>query len=219
MRSRTPWGARPFPWCEKVYGWLSWATSVTTRGLRNRLFDAVLLRRDGGNREVPSGGWVAQEDHERVLRAVIQAGWPDREPKWPAFVEGGGGAARHGRGGEQLAPPGPAHHPHPLALPPEEPAAAAAPGPHTSGGAGDGRARLLWSWAAGTGGWQRTRGAGDPPAGPGPTTQSAPPRPPRRSHSMRTRAAPGRGEDGSHEHADARDAGTPLTRGPLTTNS
>ena len=40
----------------KVYGWLSWANQGTTRGLRYRPFDAVLLRRDGGNREVPPGG-------------------------------------------------------------------------------------------------------------------------------------------------------------------
>ena len=33
----------------EVYGWLSWATSGTTRGLSNWPFDAVLLWRDGGN--------------------------------------------------------------------------------------------------------------------------------------------------------------------------
>ena len=43
----------------------------------------------GGNREVPPGGWAAPEDHERVLRSVIRAAWPDREPTWPAFLEGG----------------------------------------------------------------------------------------------------------------------------------
>ena len=52
-------------------------------------FDAMLLRRDGGNREVPPGGWAAPEDHERVLRSVIRAAWPDRGPTWPAFLEGG----------------------------------------------------------------------------------------------------------------------------------
>ena len=35
------------------------------------------------------GGWAAPEDHERVLRSVIRAAWPDREPTWPAFLEGG----------------------------------------------------------------------------------------------------------------------------------
>ena len=39
---------------------------------------------------MPSGGWATQEDHERVLRAVIWAGWRDREPTCPAFLEGGG---------------------------------------------------------------------------------------------------------------------------------
>ena len=73
----------------EVYGWLSWANKGTTRGLRNRPFDAVLLRRDRGNREVPPGGWAAPEEHERVLRSVIWAVWPDRGPTWPAFLEGG----------------------------------------------------------------------------------------------------------------------------------
>ena len=35
------------------------------------------------------GGWAAPEDHERVLRSVIGAAWPDREPTWPAFLKGG----------------------------------------------------------------------------------------------------------------------------------
>ena len=45
-----------------VYGWLSLACSGTTRGMRNRPFDAVLLWRDRGNRKVPSVGWAARED-------------------------------------------------------------------------------------------------------------------------------------------------------------
>ena len=56
---------------------------------RNRTFEDVLLRRDGGNREAPPGGWMAREEHERLLRAVISAGWPERKPGWPAFLEGG----------------------------------------------------------------------------------------------------------------------------------
>ena len=72
-----------------VYGWLSWANQGTTRGLRNRPCDAVLLRRDIGNREVPPGGRAAPEDHEEVLRSVIRAACPDRGPTWPAFLEGG----------------------------------------------------------------------------------------------------------------------------------
>ena len=62
---------------------------AATRGMRNRPLDAVLLRRDGGSRQVPPGGWAAPEDHERVLRSVIRAAWPDRGPTWPAFLEGG----------------------------------------------------------------------------------------------------------------------------------
>ena len=93
------WGAVPDPLGEEalplvgeVYGWLCWANQGTTRGLRNRPFDAVLLRRDAGNREVPPGGCAAPEDHERVLRSVIRAAWLDWEPTWPAFLEGGADA-------------------------------------------------------------------------------------------------------------------------------
>ena len=45
----------------------------------------------GGTEETeryPRGGWAAPEDHKRVLRSVIRAAWPDREPTWPAFLEG-----------------------------------------------------------------------------------------------------------------------------------
>ena len=81
-----PPGGETLPLVLEVYGRLKRATSGY---LRNRPFDAVLLRRDRGSRKVPPRGWVAQGDHERVLRAVIPAGWPDRELGWPAFLEGG----------------------------------------------------------------------------------------------------------------------------------
>ena len=208
----------------EVYGWLSWATSGTTRGLRNRAFDAVLLRRDGGNREVhPGGGGVAREDQERVLRAVIWAGWPDREPTWPAFPDGGGGAPRHGRGGQQLAAPGPAHRPHPLALPPEEPAAAAAPTPTqaaaqvTDTPGDNGPAPSMpgpGPQATDTGGGERTNGAGHPPGRPGPPDPERPPHP-AAVRTTRGHAPPPVGETAGT--TDAR-TGAPLTRRPLTTN-
>ena len=86
---RDPLGNEALPLVVEVYGWLSLACSGTTRGMRNRPFDAVLLWRDGENQEVPPGGWAAPEDHKRVLRAVIRAAWPDREPTWPSFLEEG----------------------------------------------------------------------------------------------------------------------------------
>ena len=55
--------------------------------MRNRPFDAVLLRWDRRSLEVPTG-WLAWEYHESVLRVVICAGWPDQEPGWTAFLEG-----------------------------------------------------------------------------------------------------------------------------------
>ena len=64
----------------EVYGWLSLANQGTTRGLRNRSFDAVLRGRDRRHQEVPPGGWAAPEDHERVPRSVMRAAWPDRRP-------------------------------------------------------------------------------------------------------------------------------------------
>ena len=84
-----PLGNEALPLFGEVYGWLCWANQGTTRGLRNRPFDAVLLRRDRGNQEVPPGGWAAPKDHERVLMSVMRAAWPEREPTWPAFLEGG----------------------------------------------------------------------------------------------------------------------------------
>ena len=51
--------------------------------------DTVLLRRDGGNQEVPPRGWVARELQERVLWDAIWAGWPDREPTWTALLNKG----------------------------------------------------------------------------------------------------------------------------------
>ena len=84
-----PLGDEALPLVGGVYGWLRSANQGTTRGLRNRPFNAVLLRRDGGNREVPPGGWPARQDHERVLGSVIRAVWPNRGPTWPAFLEGG----------------------------------------------------------------------------------------------------------------------------------
>ena len=62
-----PLGGEALPLVMEVYGWLSWATPGTTRGLRNQHLDAVLLLRDGRSWEVPPGVWVAREDHKRVF--------------------------------------------------------------------------------------------------------------------------------------------------------
>ena len=154
----------------------------------------------GGPRKGPPGG----EPGRMARQGADMAGFLGR---W-------GGAPCHGRGGQHLAPPGLSNRPHPLALPPEEPAAAAAPAPTHAvaqvmaapGCNGPGR------------GSERTSGAGHPPSRPGPSDPQRPPPCPRRSHGGRTRAAPGRGEGRSHKHAEARGAGTPQTRRPLATN-
>ena len=46
----------------------------------------------GGTEETeryPRGGGQPRRTMERVLRSVIRAAWPDREPTWPAFLGGG----------------------------------------------------------------------------------------------------------------------------------
>ena len=170
----------------EVYGWLCWAIQGTTRGLRNRPSDAVLLRRDGGNREVAPGGWAAPEDHERVLRSVIWAAWPDREPTWTAFLEGGAVLRITDADANNWLPralrsalPHWRYRRH-------------SPSPHTSGGAGDGP----------DGGREKVGGeAGSPD-----------PRPPPRYGVTKERAPPpagGRAETTSAE-------GNLLPRGPLT---
>ena len=141
-----PLGGEALPLVMDVYGWLSLATSGTTRGLRNRPFDAVLLRRDRGNWEVPLGGQVPREEHKRVLRAVLRAGWPHRGLTWPAFLKGG--VVFRGTDAE-------ANNWLPRACTPPSPTGATArgtrrrrsPNPHASGGAGHGHAQRQWSGA------------------------------------------------------------------------
>ena len=124
-----PLGGEALPLMVEVYGSLSWACSGTSRGMRNKPFHAVLLQRDAGNWEVPPGGWAASGDHKRVLRAVIRAGWPDREPTWPAFLEGGAVLRITDTDANNWLPLGFAQRPHPLALPPAEAATGADPAP------------------------------------------------------------------------------------------
>ena len=115
---------------------------------------------------------MAREDHERVLRAVIWEGWPDLEPEWAAFLEGG--AVLRGTDAEAnvWVPLGPAHCLQPRALPPEEPAAAAALAPtqaethvtakpdHNGPTPGE---PGLGPQTVSTGGWERTDGLGRHP--------------------------------------------------------
>ena len=86
----------------------------------------------GGTEETeryPQGGWAAPEDHERVLRSVIRAAWPDRKPDVAGLPGRGSGAPHHGCGRQQLAPLGLAQRPRPSALRTAQPSAATAPAP------------------------------------------------------------------------------------------
>ena len=108
---------------------MSWANQGTTRGLRNQPFDAVLLWRDRGSREVPQGG-VGSPRGPREGPQVSDPGGVARQGADVACFPGRkSGTLHHGCGRQQLAPPGLAQHPRPLALPPAQPAAAPAPAP------------------------------------------------------------------------------------------
>ena len=122
-------GDEAFPIVGEVYGLLSWANQGTTRAMRNRTFDAVLLRRDGGNREVPPGG-VSSPRGPREGPQVSDLGGVARQGADVAGIPGrGGGAPHHRCGRQQRAPPGLAQRPHPVALLPAQPATATAPAP------------------------------------------------------------------------------------------
>ena len=109
-----------------------------------------------------------------VLRAVIRAGWPEREPTWPALLEGGASlritdAEANNWLSRACAPPsftgataGRTRHCHTPA-----PTQAAAQVTAAPGGDGPGR------WAQGGGEGPATRDI--PPSSLGPSLQSAPP--------------------------------------------
>ena len=93
--------------------------------------------------------------------------------KVASFPGGGGGAPHHGCGCQQLAPSGFAQRPHPLALPPAEPATAAAPAPAQATTAVTAAPHRPRRWAQGGGQGTVTRDA--PPSGAGPPDPHPPP--------------------------------------------
>ena len=124
-----PLGEEALPLVGEVYGWSCWANQGTTRGLTNRPFDAVLLRRDGGNRLVPPGG-VGSPRGPREGPQVSDLGGVARQGADVAGLPGrGSGTPHHGCQRQQLAAPGLAQRPRPLALLPAQPAAATASAP------------------------------------------------------------------------------------------
>ena len=204
-----PLGSEALPLVVEVYEWLSWASSGTTGAMRNRHFDAVLLQRDEGNRELPPGGWATQEDHKRALWAVTRAEWPDREPTWPVFPEGGlvlritdaeannwlplalRTALAHWHYRRQHPPP-------PQPQPPTQAATQVTAAP-----------RRPRRWAREGGEGQVTRDA--PPAIPCPLTQSASPTP-RPYGAAEGRALPPVGEGGGNERGGGPTAPQPANR-------
>ena len=122
------------------------------------------------------GHWQRKEGH--TARKGARAGTRRKRQQGRAKVAclpgRGGGAPRHGRGGQCLAAPGPAYRPRSPTLPPEEPATAAAAGPTqteahvTASPEGDGptpgrNARREPRTPDGGGGGGLTDGPGRPP--------------------------------------------------------
>ena len=170
----------------------------------------MLLRRDEGNREVPPGGWAAPEDHDRVLRAVIWAAWPDQEPTWPAFLEGGGCSASRMRM-PTTGSPGPCATPSPTGATAGETGRRRSPSPNASDDAGDGRAPPGQAMSAR--GWQGDSAARRPPQrgrAPRPGMRPPPPATVRRGRGARTTTS--RGEGGGNKRGGRPTAPQPANR-------
>ena len=159
---------------------------------------------------------MAREDHERVLRAVIRAGWPDREPTWPAFLKAGAVLcvtdARTTTGC-----PGPCAPPSPTGATARGTYRRRSPNPHASGGAGDGCAQRQWTGVQQAGPWTTDNRHGGMGAD---QRRGTSPRPARAPHDPAVRTAGGHtpprvGVTAGTTHAQTE---APLTRRPLTTN-
>ena len=226
----------------EVYGGLSWATSGTTRGLRNRPSHVVLLRSTGGTKKYPRGGGAGVPQKGPLGRDLGGLARPGAG--MAGFPGSGGGAPRRGRGGQRPAAPGPADRSRPLALPPQEPAAAAAPAPTqteaqvTAEPKGDGLTPgrpSLGPQTGNTGGMGADRRPGaPPPAGPGTPILSTPSPAVRAAGHMGNRRKPlswmperprahGEGRRqmaraGGARRTDDPGKRVPLTRRPMTTD-
>ena len=181
----------------------------------------------GGARKSPQGAWVAREDYEGVLRAVVREGWPDRGPAWPAYLEGGAVLRVTDAEANNWVPRalrtalshwcyGPRNPPLPQPQPPRKWRRGWWPRPGPQ--------------ATNTGGRERTNGLGHPPwqaqaprptappPTPPPSAQREDKRQPRSWRRRRPRARECWACASGAAHADARDKGVPLTRRPLTAN-
>ena len=136
--------------------------------MRNRPFDAVLLRWDGGNQEVPLGGWAAPEDHQSVLRAVGSGrrGLTESRRSRPSWRGGQCSASRMRT--PTTGSPGLCTTPSPTGATAGGTRHCHSPNRHTSGDAGEGP-----DGGRGTVGGGQCRGA-PPAAGPGPPTHAPP---------------------------------------------
>ena len=85
---------------------------------------------EGRRKPVGTPGGVGSPKKPREGPQVSDPGGVARQKAdVPGFSGRGGGTPHHGRRRQQLAPPGLAQRPRPLALPPAQPASAGAPAP------------------------------------------------------------------------------------------
>ena len=101
-----PLGGETLPLVGEVHGWLCWANQGTSRGSPTRPFDAVLLRRDGGNREAPPGGVGGPRGPREGPRVSDPGGVAQHGADVAGLPGRGSGTPHHGCGRQQLAPPG-----------------------------------------------------------------------------------------------------------------
>ena len=196
-----PLGDVALPLVVEVYGWLSWACSGTTREMRNR---SLQCRAPPEGRREPGGtpGGVGDPGGRQGGRLVSDRGGVARQKADVAGLPGrGGGGPHHRCARQQLAPPGLAQRPHPLALLPAKPATATAQIPTQA-------AAQVTAQTTGAREWGGDSAAGRPPGSTGPPD----PRPPQRYSATEGRAPPPVG--GRAGTTSAR--GGPLPRSPLT---
>ena len=150
---------------------------------------------------------MAQANHERVLWAVIPAGWPNRGPEWPAFLERGGCSPSWTRRPLSVCP-GPCAAPLATGATAQGTRHHHSPSPCANGGPSDSQPRRRRPEA-----WQeRRQGASDPGRGGGGMELTGVlGRPPRHAQALKTLStlplAPKSGDHEDRRHTGGNAAG------------
>ena len=165
---------------------------------------ALRCRAPPEGRREPGGtpGGVRSPRGPREGPPVSDPGGVARQGADVAGLPGGGGGAPHqGCGSQQLAPPGLAQRPHPLAIPPAKPATAAAPTPTQAAAQVTAQTTSAREWGGDSAAGRPLRRSGAPRPTP----------PPRYSATERRAPPPAGGRVGTTSAG-----GSPLPRSPLT---